>query len=129
MSARKKVLLVDDEAAMTRVLKRSLEDSGEFEVHVENSGRGGLEAARSYGPDVVLLDMIMPDMPGSEFLAHIRSDVALQKTPVVFLTAVLPDEVDEEASALLNACPGIPKPARADDVISTLREVLRRDEA
>jgi two-component system OmpR family response regulator len=119
-----KVLVVDDEVGMTRLLKLNLEESGEFDVRVENSGRDGLAAAREFRPDVILLDVIMPDMRGTEVLGQLRADPTLERTPVIFLTAVLPQVPDAGAEPSMADCIGIAKPARAADVIAVIRRVL-----
>jgi CheY-like chemotaxis protein len=122
-----KVLVVDDEVGMTRLLKLNLEESGEFDVRVENSGRDGLAAAHEFRPDVILLDVIMPDMRGTEVLGQLRADPTLQRTPVIFLTAVLPQVPGADADPNMADCIGIAKPARAADVVAAIHRVLAPD--
>jgi CheY-like chemotaxis protein len=117
------VLLVDDEVGMTRLLKLNLEEGGGYDVRIENSGRAGLEAAREFRPDVILLDVIMPDMRGTEVLERLRADPDLAHTPVIFLTAVLPAP-GTNADVGMPGCIGIAKPARAADVMAAIRSVL-----
>jgi CheY-like chemotaxis protein len=85
--AKKRVLLVDDEKSFTNLLKLNLEDTGNYEVRVENWAEDALKAAREFKPDIVLLDIIMPRMPGGNVAMQLKEDPALKDTPVIFLTA------------------------------------------
>ena len=92
--ARKKILLVDDEAAVGLLLKNRLKSTGVYEVRVETKGTNALNAARTFRPDLILLDIMMPDMDGSEVALQIKQDPAFQQTPFVFLSAaVTPEEI------------------------------------
>ena len=85
---KKRVLLVDDEASFTHVLRLNLEKSGGYEVREENSGARALDAAREFHPDIILLDVIMPDMDGGSVASQIQAEEGLRGTIIVFLTAV-----------------------------------------
>ena len=87
--SKKKILVVDDEAPITRQLKMQLEKTGKYEVHAENSGRQALEAARSFKPDLALLDVMMPDMDGGDVKSGLHEIPGLGSLPVVFLTAAI----------------------------------------
>src|SRR5712691_3253920 len=89
MPQKKRILLVDDEATITRTLKLYLEGTGAYEVRAENRGSAALEAARTFKPDLILLDVAMPDMDGGDVAAQIRGDEALKDSPIVFLTALV----------------------------------------
>ena len=86
---KKKIMIVDDESAFTRVTKLMLEKTGAFEVLEENKASHALVAAREFKPDLILLDIVMPDMDGGDVAARIQSDPELKKVPVVFLTALV----------------------------------------
>src|SRR5918996_1630889 len=90
--SKKRILVVDDEAGITRLLKLNLERTGKYEVREENFGARALEAAQAFRPDLVLLDVMMPDMDGGDVAASLKADPALRKTPVVFLTAAIKKE-------------------------------------
>ena len=87
--AKKRVLLVDDEKSFTNLLKLNLEDTGQYEVRVENWAEDALTAAREFKPDLILLDVIMPGMDGGDVAGQIRNDRHLKGTPIVFLTATV----------------------------------------
>ena len=70
--SRKRILVVDDETSITRLLKMNLELIGNFEVREENSGAHAIEAAREFKPDLILLDVMMTDMDGGEVAAALK---------------------------------------------------------
>jgi CheY-like chemotaxis protein len=87
--AKKRILIVDDEPSITRTMKVNLERTGAYAVRTENQAEHALTAAREFEPDLILLDVMMPDVDGGEVAAGLRADPALQHIPVVFLTAIV----------------------------------------
>lgn len=85
--AKKRILVVDDEVSFARMVKINLEKSGGFEVRVENAAVAALTAARDFKPDLILLDVIMPNMDGGDVARQIKRDRNLKNTPIIFLTA------------------------------------------
>ena len=124
-----RILLVDDDAPLTRLLRLGIEQTGEFEVRVANSGAAGLAAIEEFDPEIVLLDIIMPDMRGTDVLAQMRARGMGAETRVVFLTAVPPhdalvrSEYDPE-EALINGCPYLIKPVTVAQVLTEVKRVL-----
>ena len=86
---KKKILVVDDEAAFTRLLKLNLEKTGHYEVREVNRAPAALSAARELKPDLILLDVVMPAMDGGDVAALIRQDKSLKDTAVLYLTATV----------------------------------------
>jgi CheY-like chemotaxis protein len=87
--AKKRILIIDDEASITRTMKVNLERTGAYTVQTENQAAHALAVARAFKPDLILLDVMMPDMDGGEVAAGLRTDPALQHIPIVFLTAIV----------------------------------------
>jgi CheY-like chemotaxis protein len=83
----KRILIVDDEAPIRAVLQASLKHFGNWEVVEATSGQEGLYQAANYQPDVILLDVRMPQMDGVEVLHQLRQNALTNAIPVVFLTA------------------------------------------
>lgn len=81
-----KVLMVDDETEYTSITKLYLEDLGEYDVRIENRGSKALLAAVEFRPDIILLDISMPDMNGIDAAHQIREDPSLRNIPIVFFT-------------------------------------------
>ena len=89
-----KVLLVDDEADIRRIGELSLNSVAGWQVVLAESGAEGVAAARTHRPDLILMDMMMPEMDGLTALKLLRQDPELSGTPVVFMTAkVQQDEI------------------------------------
>lgn len=84
---RRRVLIVDDEEDIRDVAALALETGGDFEVLLANGGRAGLSIARERRPDLILLDVMMPELDGTATLRELRHDEATRSIPVIFLTA------------------------------------------
>src|SRR6266498_4689477 len=87
--AKKRILIIDDEASFARIVKLNLEKTGTFEVRVENKAAYAVPAAREFKPDLILLDVIMPSMDGGDVANQIKRDRNLKGTPIIFLTATV----------------------------------------
>lgn len=87
---RKKVLLIDDEEDFGILLKLNIDTNTEYEALTANSGEAGLELVRTHSPDLVLLDVMMPEMDGMETLERIKA--IAPDLPVAMVTAVWKEE-------------------------------------
>jgi two-component system, OmpR family, response regulator len=117
-----KVLVVDDEASICALLSATLRLTG-FEVRVANGGREALTAAAEYAPDLVVLDVMMPDLDGFEVAQRLRASG--QPVPVLFLTAR--DSVEDRISGLtVGADDYVAKPFSLEEVVLRIRAILRR---
>lgn len=119
---KKRVLLVDDEPSFTHVLRLNLEKGGVYEVREENSGARALDAAREFHPDIILLDVIMPDMDGGSVASQIQAEEELRGTSIVFLTAVLSKREVPAGGSRLKFIPCIAKPVSAEEIIACIEE-------
>ena len=106
----KKILVVDDEEKITMFLKAYLEETGKYQVHTENSGQGAYEAAQSFCPDLILLDIMMKDMSGDALANKIKGDPLLRMTPIVFLTGIVTKKEVEENGGVIGGYPYLAKP-------------------
>lgn len=117
------VLLVDDEKMITDPLDRALTQAG-YQVWVAHNGREGLTIAREKQPDVVVLDILMPQMDGWDVCRALRQDSTV---PILMLTA-LGDEVDRILGLELGADDYLTKPFSTRELIARLKALLRRVE-
>lgn len=92
---KKRIMIVDDEPSFTRTTRFMLEQTGDYEVSEVNDGRLAVATGRTFRPDLILLDVVMPQLDGGEVVNLIRADAFLRHVPVVFLTALM--ERDESA--------------------------------
>ena len=124
--SKKRVLLVDDEKSFTNLLKLNLEDTGNYDVRVENWAEDAISAAREFKPDIILLDIIMPRLPGGNVAALIKEDAALKDTPIVFLTAAVRKHQVEENDGIICDHPCLAKPATVEMVIDMIEKHARK---
>ena len=88
----KRILLVDDEPSVTRMLQMYLEATGVYDVRAENDSKQALAAAQQFKPDIIFLDLVMPGRDGTAVAAEISADAALKDVPIVFLTALVTEK-------------------------------------
>ena len=119
-----KILLVEDDPLMIRMYQRKLLTDG-YEVEVAVNGEEGLVHVRSFRPDVVLLDIMMPKLNGLQVLERMKADPTTARVPVVILTNLGGSEDDIERGLELGAVAYLVKSAyRPDEVIAKVKEVL-----
>ena len=122
VSSNGRILVVDDEENITYLLRSALRHFG-FEVHVAADGRSALKAVRAQPPDLVVLDVMLPDIDGFEVCRRLRGDGI--ETPVLFLTAR--DGSDEAVRGLtLGGDDYVTKPFSLEEVVARVQALLRR---
>lgn len=124
---KKKILVVDDEAAFTQMVKLNLEGTGKYKVRVENKGSFVLPSVKEFNPDLILLDIIMPDVAGSEIAAALKQDESTKHIPVVFLTALVTKKEEQMEGGSCRIVGGntfIAKPVNLKDLFSCLDKAL-----
>jgi len=121
----KRVLLVDDEKSFTSLLKLNLEDTGDYEVRVENWPEDAVKAAREFKPDIIFLDIIMPRLPGGDVAALLEADKDLRDIPIVFLTAAVRKHQVEENDGIICDRPCLAKPSTIEEVIAAIEDHAR----
>jgi len=124
MSTKRKILIIDDEVDLTMLVKLNLEKTGRYEVRAENRALNGLSAAREFRPDLVLLDVMMPDLDGGDVLAQLKDDASLKDIPVVFLTATVLKEEIAKKGGFIGGYPYIPKPFRSEVLLNCIEKIL-----
>ncbi|MGB9697173.1 MAG: response regulator [Ignavibacteria bacterium] len=120
-----KILLVDDEKDIIDLLKYNLEKEKEFTIEVAYDGKEALKKVETFNPDIVLLDIMMPEMNGLEVCKLLKSDAETSHIPIIFLTAK-ENEIDEILGLELGADDYIQKPISPRKVLARIKTVLRR---
>jgi DNA-binding response OmpR family regulator len=121
---KKRILVVDDESSITRLLKLNLEQTGDYLVRAENSSRAALAAAEEFRPDLVLLDVMMPDLDGGDLASRLQAHAKLKAVPVVFLTATVTREEVRARHGLIGGQPFLAKPVNLHEVLGCLERHL-----
>jgi two-component system, OmpR family, response regulator RegX3 len=124
MVSRKKVLVIEDERPIAEPLADALRREG-FDVHLAATAAKGLEAFAAEGPDIVLLDVMLPDGDGRDVLRQIRQ---VSRTPVLMVSA-RGEEMDRVLGLELGADDYVTKPFSAAELVARMRAVLRRSAA
>jgi two-component system alkaline phosphatase synthesis response regulator PhoP len=119
-----KILLVDDEPDILEMIGFNLEREG-FEVYTAPNGRKALELARTHLPDLILLDVMMPEMDGMETCRELRDDARLKNTIIAFLTA-RNEDYSQIAGFDAGADDYISKPIKPRVLVSRVKALLRR---
>ncbi len=119
----KTILVVDDKASVRQLVKEYLSEQGLRVITAEN-GQRALHTARHEKPDLILLDIMMPEMDGFEFIQAYRRD---RDTPIILLTARL-EETDKVIGLELGADDYVTKPFGMRELLARIRAVLRRTE-
>ena len=120
-----KLLYVEDEQDIREVAEFALEDEG-FDIEFCESGVQALEKAGDFAPDVILLDVMMPEMDGPTTLQNLRLIPGLDQTPVIFLTAKVQTGETQNYMAL-GAVDVIPKPFDPMELADQIRDIVNRN--
>lgn len=121
---KKKILLVDDEVVLTRMIKLNLERSGNYDVFTVNEGTKALTAAREFRPDMIFMDVMMPDMSGDEVIAEFRNDETLAKIPYVFMTAIVTKDETQAMGNVIGGNEFLAKPVKTEELIAVIERIL-----
>ena len=126
MEDKKKILLVDDDESITRTLKLFLDRRGGYEVRTENRGSETVQVARDFRPDLIVLDIVMPDADGGAIAQDLGEDPQLRYIPIVFLSAIIKrNEIGGKGTAIGDGGHTyLAKPVEPDELISHIQERL-----
>ena len=118
----KKILVVEDDRSIADLLRDTLKGEG-YAVEIARDGRAGLATHRTFHPDLVILDRMLPELDGLEVLRELRRHA---QTPVLFLT-VKDDETDKVVGLELGADDYMTKPFGVRELVARVRTLLRRE--
>ena len=119
----RRILIVDDDRESTHLVKILLEKTGCYLVLEENDAAKAHQSARNFKPDVILLDIMMPETDGGEVAAQIEADPELQRTPIIFLTALV-TEPETKTGLRIQGRRSLAKPISIPELINGIEESL-----
>ena len=120
----KKIAVIEDNKTNIKLIRYQLEMEG-FDVHIEETGNAGLKMIKNQKPDMVILDIGLPDMDGFELCKILRNDKITKDYPIIMLTAKGEDR-DKIEGLKLGADDYITKPYNADELILRIKNLLTR---
>ena len=126
-ATKKRILVVDDERDLVELIAYNLQRNG-YEVLTAPDGQAALDAARRQRPDLIILDLMLPGIDGTEVARQLRADPITAHVPVIMLTAKS-EEIDVVVGLALGADDYITKPFSMKILLARLSTVLRRSEA
>ncbi len=123
VNRKRRILIVDNDRESTHLVKILLERTGRYLVLEENDATKAHQSAQNLRPDLILLDIVMPGTDGGEVAAQIQADPELQKTPVIFLTALV-TKAETKTGLRIQGHPFLAKPISIPELINAIEENL-----
>jgi CheY-like chemotaxis protein len=120
---KRRILIVDDDRDSTHVIKILLEKVGPYRVLEESDATKAYQSARSFKPDLIFLDVVMPEADGGDVAAKIEADPTLRRTPIIFLTALV-TKAEAKAGLHMQGHPILAKPISIPELINKIEENL-----
>jgi CheY-like chemotaxis protein len=119
----RRILIVDNDKNSTHLVKVLLEKTGRYLVFEENDSTRAHQTARNFRPDLIFIDVVMPDRDGGEIATQIRADPELQSTPIIFLTALV-TRAEANTGLHIDGHPFLAKPINIQELIEAIERVL-----
>ncbi|MCP4650438.1 MAG: response regulator [PVC group bacterium] len=127
MSVERKIVVVDDEEDFCFFVKKNLEATGNFRVLLAHNGEDGIRLTRLEMPDVVLLDVMMPNLGGPDVADILNSDPKTKDIPVIFLTAIVTkQEIGVEPMKAIGGLNYIAKPVEIAQLVEAINKVISK---
>jgi CheY-like chemotaxis protein len=123
-SRKRKVLLIDDEEDFCIFVKLNLEKTGKFEVLTTTSGANGIVLASEEQPDLILLDIIMPELDGGQVAEQLLESQKTKDIPVLFITAIASRQGAQSHEETIGGRHFIAKPAILEEIMEKINGVL-----
>ena len=120
----KKLLVIDDEEYFCRAVKKAIEMKRDLQVLTATRGDEGLRLARTQKPDLILLDIVMPGMMGTQVAEELSQDPAMASIPVIFVTAIVKQEETERDGGFWGNRMFIAKPVVVDELLKKIDSLL-----
>jgi CheY-like chemotaxis protein len=120
---KRRILIVDDDRDSTHVIQILLEKTGRYLVLEESDATKAHQSARNFRPDLILLDIMMPQRDGGDIATQIEADPGMRKTPILFLTALV-TKAEAKAGLHIQGHPVLAKPINIPELIKGIEENL-----
>ncbi|MFW5874219.1 MAG: response regulator [Verrucomicrobiota bacterium] len=123
----RRVLVIDDEASFTRMVQLNLEATGNYHVEVVNESPKAYEVAKRFRPDIILLDVVMPEADGGDVANAIRQHADTAKIPIIFVSAMVSPK--ESSNGFYNSGGEhfLAKPVNKQRLLDAIEKVVMKD--
>ncbi len=111
---KKRILMIDDEVALTSMVKMDLEETGDYEVYIENDSRKAIAAVKHIQPDLVLLDVMMPHIDGNEIAQRLKDNIETRNIKYLFLSSIVTRADTRENGHIIGGNYFLSKPVKID---------------
>lgn len=119
---KKKILMIDDDHDFIRLVKMNLEETGNYEVRTEDTGASGVSAVMIFKPDIILLDVVLGDIDGSNVASRIKNMELGKNIPIVYITAIINEDEEDKLMGFLGGHPFLAKPVATDRLIAAIEK-------
>ncbi len=122
----RKILVVDDDEEVLDLLSRKLAHAG-YQVVKAASGKEAFQKAKQYFPDLMLVDIILPDIDGADVVKLLEEDPALRKIPVIFMSGIVSKEDDVKSYVTVGGIKYtfIPKPFNYEEMLAEIQKIFK----
>ena len=121
----KKILIIDDEKDFCFFVKKNLEQEGGFAVEACSNPNDAVAKAKELHPDLILLDVMMPEMDGGDLADLLRGDPEVQFIPIVFLTALVTKDETKKGLNIIKGSYFLSKPVTTQELVSAINELVK----
>ena len=125
MNEKRKILVIDDDEITGYLVKYSLEFSGKYEVLYSPNGQDGVMTAALMKPDLILLDILMPNMSGTDVIEKLMENPKTKDIPVIFLTGAVTKADIKTQGGIVGGRRFLSKPVSSSDLLSTVESVFK----
>jgi DNA-binding response OmpR family regulator len=122
-SGKRKVLLVDDDTELLELMNKVIEDDGRFEVRIATNGFDAGMMVKEYRPDVIVLDVMLPDINGKEVCHRVRADSTLEEVRILCISGMIEEDKIQELR-LAGADDFLSKPFEIEDLIDRMCQLM-----
>lgn len=122
-----RILIVDDDASISKLVALLLTRTGRYEVFVENRPFAAKAAATNFHPDLILLDVDMPGLDGGQVAAGFRADPRFAAVPIVFITSLMPPSEAGQDAVMRGGMPFLSKPVNPGALERTIKRLLGKE--
>lgn len=124
---KRKILIIDDDEDFAFLMRANLERTQKYEVRSETKGTRAVVVAKQVKPDLILLDLLMPDRIGDKVAEQIKKDKEVRHIPIVFLTAVVTKQEIKAFRGMIGRYPFVPKDASVEELVRVIEQNLPKE--